>query len=588
MTTARARSLLIAAALVVLFAMAFTLSTGGAPAQATSSPKATPSPSATPSRAATPAPTPTPTPAPRASPTPTPTPDTAPDAAPTPDAVQPVVSSAGFTHPGVFDSLESLETSRKHVLAGDKPWITIFQQLVSSSYISRDAPDFTQFTPANATNPLTQRCGLKNSAGCVTYCGSFSIPDVGCTDARLDARAVYAQALMYWYTGNAGYAQRAIAILNAYAKHFKGNTGSNGPLMTAWIGETMLRGAEILRYTYVPDEGDQAFDVDGFSEMLRTVAVPTLSTFDYGPYNGNWKLSAADSLINTAVFLDDRELYDRALTMWREAVPAYIYVSRDGRLPAAPVTAAGLYQNQTDLTCFWLANKVGDCQTDPKADPHVVMQNGQAQESCRDFGHTALGLGATINAAETASIQGDDLYSEQQHRIMSGVLYAVQISQTYEESGWPRGFCGGASDLTTNLSLANLAADVAYNAYAVREDFSFSTIKIPGYRATYPDNDPLAAFIATKRTTSNPVGDVSAWEGLTHHLADKPVEPIKYTEQAPTPTPTLSPIVSASPTAAGAHDAALNLAIPITAATAITAVATAAGVLVIRRVRRRD
>lgn len=491
-------------------------------------------------------------------------------------------------------SLDSLESSRARVLAGEEPWATIFHQLASSHYVAREAPDFSQFASVSATDPLSQRCGLKDSAGCITYCGSFNVPDVGCTDARLDARAVYAQSLMYWYTGNAGYAQGAIAILNAYARHFKGNSGSNGPLMTAWIGQTMLRGAEILRYTYTPDPGDEAFDVGRFSKMLRTAAVTTLSTFDYGRYNGNWKLSAADSLINTAVFLDDRKLYDRALAMWREAVPAYIHVSKDGRLPRSPVNAAGYYQAPESLKCLWLANNDSACQTEPKTDPGGRFQNGQAQESCRDFAHTALGLGAMINAAETAWIQGDDLYGEQEHRIMTGILYAVQISQTYEADGWPRGFCGGATGLSPNVTLANLAADVAYNAYGVRKGLTFSTIPIAGDRADFPDDDPLAAFIATKRTTSNPVGDVSAWESLTHHLADTPVRPIAVVEQTPTPTASATAPIAATPTASapvapGARsprEAGLHLAIPVAVAT-IIAMTAAVWSLVLRRRRGR-
>jgi hypothetical protein len=486
----------------------------------------------------------------------------------------------------VFDSLNSLETSRKHLFAGDKPWTTIFQQLVSSPYVEREAPDFSGFAPADAADPLSQRCSLDSPAGCMTYCGSFSVPDIGCTDARLDARAVYAQALMYWYTGNAGYAQRAIEILNAYAKHFRGNAGSNGPLMTAWIGETMLRGAEILRYTYVPDEGDEAFDVTAFSRMLRVAAVPTLTNFDYGPYNGNWKLSAADSLMNTAVFLDDRALYDQALRMWREAVPAYIYVSEDGYLPNAPVNAAGQYQTAADLSCLWLANHKGACQTKPKTDPDARFQNGQAQESCRDFGHTALGLGAMINAAETASIQGDDLYGEQRHRIMSGVLYAAQVSLTYEKEGWPRGFCAGATGMSTNLALANLGADVAYNAYAVRRGLAFGTIKIPGYSASYPDKDPLSTFIAARRTTSNPVGDVSAWESLTHRLADKPVPVISYTEQPPTPTPTPTPTASPSPPPPATASVGTAVSV-VTSLVLVTLCAALAGGLYISRRRPR-
>lgn len=582
-----ARTRPLTAVLAVLLVVIAVFPVNGVVAAAASTPKPSPSPSAT-SKAKT-IPTAKLKPTSKASPSPTATAERVPDTEPSPDTVRPVVSSAGFTHPGVFDSLDSLETSRNHLFAGDKPWTTIFQQLVLSPYVTRQAPDFSEFASAGAADPLSTRCSLKDAAGCVTYCGSFSDPDVGCTDARLDARAVYALALVFWYTGNAGYAQRAIVILNAYAEHFKGNTGSNGPLMTAWIGQTMLRGAEILRYTYAPNEGDAAFDVKGFSAMLRATAVPTLSAFDYGPYNGNWKLSAADSLMNTAVFLDDRDLYNRALTMWREAVPAYIYVSQDGRLPDAPVNASDLYQSQTDLTCYWLANKVDQCRTDPKTDPHALMQNGQSQESCRDFGHTALGLGAMINAAETASIQGDDLYGEQQHRIMSGVLYAVQISQTYEEEGWPRGFCDGASDLNANLSLANLAAEVVYNAYSVRKDRPFTTMHVPGYENTYDANDPLAAFIADRRTGYNHVGDVSAWEGLTHRLADQAVQPIKYTEQTTTPTPSASASASASPTAEGSRSAAaVGIAIPIAVTVVVIAMASAASFVVVSRVRRRQ
>ena len=38
---------------------------------------------------------------------------------------------------------------------------------------------------------------------------------------------------------------------------------------------------------------------------------------------------------------------------------------------------------------------------------------GVCQETCRDFGHMQMGFGACVNAAETAFIQGVDLYGEQ-------------------------------------------------------------------------------------------------------------------------------------------------------------------------------
>nr|WP_239528629.1 alginate lyase family protein [Microbacterium esteraromaticum] len=434
------------------------------------------------------------------------------------DGLQPVVSSAGFTHPGVFNSLENLTATKKHIVAGDSPWAESFEQLTSSPYAKRGAPDFTSFGSASA--PTAKTCGADDRGGCISVCGSFNKnPDVGCADQQADGRAVYAQALAYFYTGDERYAQRAVAILNAYSARFAGSRGSNGPLMTAWTAGQMVRGAELIRYSYTPSSKKHEFDVTAFGTMLRKVFVPTLTTFDYGRFNGNWKLSAAEGLIGIAVFLDDRRLYDRALAMWRERVESYVYLSTDGELPVAPASAAGLYRTPTALRCQWLDGKAKGCQTDPPTDPGIRFQNGQVQESCRDFGHASMGLGAIVNTAETAWIQGDDLYAEQQARIISGVLYAVQVSLNHETRGWPASFCGGTDDLDPSLSLVELPAHAVYNAYAIRKGAEMPAISIPGYPAPERGSDPLADFIAAQGSVRGYAGNVTAWDAVTHSLA---------------------------------------------------------------------
>ncbi len=439
------------------------------------------------------------------------------------DDVSPVVSDAGFTHPGVFNSLDSLKATRARVLAGEAPWADNFAQLASSPYVDREAPDFKTFGAAGATDPKSAACDRDERKGCVTVCGSFNKnPDVGCADQQADSRAVYGQALMYWYSGDATYAQRAIEILNAYSKHFKGSRGSNGPLMTAWTAGLMVRGAELIRYTYQPESSEQKFDVDAFESLLREAFVPTLTSFDYGRFNGNWKLSAAEGLISVAVFLDDRRLYNQAVAMWRERTHAYIYLSTDGSLPAPPANDAGQYQSPTALRCQWLDNKAKACQASPASDPGVRFQNGQAQESCRDFGHTSMGLGGIINTAETAWIQGEDLYGEEQDRIATGVLYAIQVAQTYESRGWPAGFCANATELSSNLSLSELPVDTVYNAYVIRKGERMPAISIPGYAAPTVADDPTKALIDANRADHGYAGNVTAWEGLTHHLASVP------------------------------------------------------------------
>ena len=443
-----------------------------------------------------------------------------------PDDLQPVVSSAGFTHPGVFNSLENLTSTKKHIVAGDSPWAGNFEQLTSSPYATRGAPDFASFGSASASDPTAKRCGVDDRGGCVSVCGSFNKnPDIGCADQQADGRAVYAQALAYFYTGDERYAQRAIAILNAYSASFAGSRGSNGPLMTAWTAGQMVRGAELIRYTYKPSSKKHEFDVKSFGSMLRKVFVPTLTTFDYGRFNGNWKLSAAEGLIGIAVFLDDRRLYDRALQMWRERVEAYIYLSTDGDLPVAPVSDGGLYRTPATLKCQWLDGKAKGCQTDPPTDPGVRFQNGQVQESCRDFGHASMGLGGIVNTAETAWIQGDDLYGEQQARIITGVLYAVQVALNHKTRGWPAAFCAGADDLDPSLSLVELPVHAVYNAYTERKGVQMRAISIPGYPAPERGSDPLADFIAAKGSVSGYAGNVTAWDAVTHNLATAPAVP---------------------------------------------------------------
>ena len=51
------------------------------------------------------------------------------------------------------------------------------------------------------------------------------------------------------------------------------------------------------------------------------------------------------------------------------------------------------------------------------------------QETCRDLSHPIIGLESIVNAAETARIQGVDLYGEQKQRIAAAYEYAGRLRQ---------------------------------------------------------------------------------------------------------------------------------------------------------------
>src|SRR6185369_2410652 len=89
---------------------------------------------------------------------------------------------------------------------------------------------------------------------------------------------------------------------------------------------------------------------DRFANMMRTAFLPL---FENGSTsNGNWELTMIDAMMQTAVALDDRALFDKALAMWRKRIPAYFYLASDGPTPVPP---PGKTMSQDALLKFWFS-----------------------------------------------------------------------------------------------------------------------------------------------------------------------------------------------------------------------------------------
>jgi hypothetical protein len=69
--------------------------------------------------------------------------------------------------------------------------------------------------------------------------------------------------------------------------------------------------------------------------MLRNVYLPQLINGSPNT-NGNWELIMTDALIGIGVFRGDTTIYNKAVSLWRGRVPAYIYLTSDGPLPKSP------------------------------------------------------------------------------------------------------------------------------------------------------------------------------------------------------------------------------------------------------------
>jgi hypothetical protein len=340
-----------------------------------------------------------------------------------------------------------LDFVKSQIAANAEPWVTALNRAMSS------ASGKLSYTP----HPRA-----------IVECGSSSNPDYGCTDEKNDAAAAYTQALLWYHTGNGAYAQKAIEILNAWSSTVTGHTNTNAPLQAAWTAEVFPRAAEILRYS---DAGWAESDIERFAEMLRNVYLPLIQ--DGSKANGNWELSMIEGMMNIGIFINDQTVFSRALQMWRERVPAYIYLESDGPTPVPPPPRPTV----PPLIAYW--------------QNQTVFADGICQETCRDFGHVQYGLAALINAAETAQIQGVDLYSEQAIRIQAGLEFHAQFLDGVTKPDW---LCSELKDLTIGPTW-----EIAANEYVNRR------------RTVLPHTQAIAR---ARRPTGSDHHMV--WETLTH------------------------------------------------------------------------
>ncbi|RZT78928.1 alginate lyase [Micromonospora violae] len=324
--------------------------------------------------------------------------------------------SGGFTHPGVLVSRGQLDFIRGRVQAGAQPWAAAHNQMMSSRYASLSR------TPAPRS---------------VVECGSYSNPNNGCTDEREDAIAAYTDALAWYLTGDARYAQKSIQIMDAWSATITAHTGSNAPLQTGWAASVWPRAAEIIKYTYTSWP-----NANRFATMLRNVYLPVVRNGSNS--NGNWELTMMEAAVGIAVFLEDRAAYDAAVTRFLNRARAFVYLPSDGALPYT-MPGSGL-DASAEIIGYWHGQS--------------TFVAGLAQETCRDFVHTGYGISAISHIAETSRIQGRDLYPQVGERLR----HALGLHSRYQLGEAPPSWlCGGS--LTRGLGPIT---EVGFNAMSNR------------------------------------------------------------------------------------------------------------------------
>ncbi len=300
----------------------------------------------------------------------------------------------------ILNNQNQLEYIKGRVEAGVEPWKSAFAKMQSDGFASLIR------SPRPRAN---------------VDCGYYSMPDVGCSDEKDDAKAAYTQALLWMFTGKVAHASKSAAILDAWSTVLESHTNNNAPLQASWVAPVFVRAAMILRNTY-PAWGEASRNQ--FQSMMNKAFLPLVRN-GAATRNGNWELSFIEATLSIAIFNEDSIAFNQGVSLWRKRVPAYFYLTSDGPLPLRPANTKN-FDDPTNLIKRWYSPK--------------IWPNGLCQETCRDFGHTQMGLAALINGAEIAFHQRIDLYGEEADRIIAGMEFHARILLGNSP---PAGLCGG-------------------------------------------------------------------------------------------------------------------------------------------------
>jgi hypothetical protein len=211
-------------------------------------------------------------------------------------------------------------------------------------------------------------------------------------------------------------------------------------LQAAWDAEKWPRAAEIIRYS---NAGWAPADAQAFGQWMNTTMLPQI--INGSTSNGNWEISMIEGMINIGVYNNDTATFNKGVLYWQQRIPSYFYYHTDGGQPvAAPRGSASWY---------------GQTVYDPSMD-------GISQETCRDFGHAQYGISGSLDAAETARIQGIDLFQDIGSNALNRLTSALEFNAYYLlNNPIPPTLCDAATTPNSVTLQIYPVDEIGYNEY---------------------------------------------------------------------------------------------------------------------------
>jgi hypothetical protein len=319
-----------------------------------------------------------------------------------------------FKHPGIRNTKAELDVIKARVNAGQQPQLAGYQKMLSHS--------------------------VSNISYAHKPCNHFTFDSCR---GRLfnDGGAAYSNALQWYIKDDTQRAEKAITILNDWARIVR--EFDQSCLAVTWGMPMLINAAEIMRLYPGWKSEDQA----KFKSWLSDIVWPFASGCESD--RSNWDCGGIALSIEIAVFTDNRSRFESSVERLRNFIPVYVKAS------------------------------------------------GCTNETDRDQGHTQMGLGHLAAACEVAWHQGIDVWSHLDNRLLKG--YELNAKYNLGES---IGSCSDVGGVSSEFrgNFGHFMWEIAYNHYHNRRGinmpytkrvFDAPTVKGGKVRPEGFDNDML-------------------------------------------------------------------------------------------------
>lgn len=257
-----------------------------------------------------------------------------------------------FVHPGIDVTQADLDWIKTRFQAGEEPW---------KGYVEALRKDALDFVPEPTPRVIR---------------GPYNNPDIGASQFSSSGGHAYACALLWYFTEDEAYAKKGIEIIDAWSRKLRSFDENDTKLIIGLVLPDYCNAAEILKHTY---PGWTEANTASANTLLMETLFPYIRYY-FSEANGNWEGALLQAILSTAVFTDNREMFDNAV---------YHYLHGPG--------------NGSLLKYIW--------------------PNGQCQEMTRDMGHVKMGERLFAKAARVAYNQGVNLLEAADKRLALGLEY---------------------------------------------------------------------------------------------------------------------------------------------------------------------